>query len=108
MGGRRLRAVARDAIDRAAIDTGGFRFGKVLDIQDVKFPGGARYGDLPGMIALGAPAKLWLAGEGDQAPRLVKEFYAAAGAAKSLTLFHGEQPQACEAAVQWLLAKAKE
>ncbi|MEK7686532.1 MAG: acetylxylan esterase [Verrucomicrobiota bacterium] len=102
-------AVARDAIDRAAIDTGGFRFGKVLDIQDVKFlPGGAKYGDLPGMIALGAPAKLWLAGEGDQAPRLVKEFYAAAGAAKSLTLFHGEQPQACEAAVQWLLAKAKE
>ena len=34
-------------------------------IGDLNFlPGGAKYGDLPGMLALGAPGELWLAGEG--------------------------------------------
>ena len=31
------RAVAGDAIDRAAVDTGGFRFGKLLDYRDPQF-----------------------------------------------------------------------
>ena len=52
------RAQSRDAVDRAVIDTGGFRFGKLLNIHDVDFlPGGAKYGDLPGMLALGAPGQ---------------------------------------------------
>ena len=61
------RAVAGDAIDRAAVDTGGFRFAKLLDYRDPQFlPGGAKYLDLPGMLALGAPHPLWLAGEGSE------------------------------------------
>jgi len=59
------RALAGEAVDRAAADTGGFRFGQVLDYRDPMFlPGGAKYLDLPGMISLNAPHPLWLKGEG--------------------------------------------
>ncbi len=59
------RALAGEAVDRAASDTGGFRFGKVLDYRDPMFlPGGAKYLDLPGMISLNTPHALWLKGEG--------------------------------------------
>jgi len=45
-------AMCGDTIETVAIDTGGFRFGKVLDIHDPNFlPGGAKYGDLPGVFA---------------------------------------------------------
>ncbi len=55
---------AREAITRAVVETGGFRFGKILEIHDANFlPGGAKYGDLPGMIALAAPAKVVEIGE---------------------------------------------
>ncbi len=48
------RAVSGDTIDLAAIDTGGFRFAKLLDYRDPQFfPGGAKYLDLPGILALG-------------------------------------------------------
>jgi len=61
------RALAGEAVDRAAADTRGFRFGKVLDYRDPMFlPGGAKYLDLPGMIALNAPHPLWLKGEDKQ------------------------------------------
>lgn len=47
------------AIDRAALETGGFRFSRLLDVYDPNFlPGGARYGDLPGMLALAAPTRV--------------------------------------------------
>ncbi len=57
------RAVSGDAIDLAAIDTGGFRFANLLDYRDPQFlPGGAKYLDLPGLLALGAPVVCgWLA-----------------------------------------------
>jgi len=58
------RAVSGDAIQRAVIDTEGFRFGQVLNIHDPNFlPGGAKYGDLPGFLALAVPAPTLLIGE---------------------------------------------
>ncbi len=52
------RALARSSIDRAAIETGGFRFSRLLDFRDPDFvPGGAKYGDLPALLALGAPGR---------------------------------------------------
>ena len=97
------RAVAGEAIDRAAIDTGSFRFGKILRLRDPQFlPGGAKYLDLPGMLALGAPHKLWLAGEGKD-PEVVGGIYRAAGKAEALSVFHGEAGQKAAAAVAWLL-----
>lgn len=61
------RALAGEAITRAAADTGGFRFGNVLDYRDPMFlPGGSKYLDLPGMITLGGDLPLWLKGEGKE------------------------------------------
>ena len=98
-------AVASGAIQAAAIDTAGFRFGKVLDILGVDFlPGGAVYGDLPGMLAVGAPSRLWLAGEGSQAPALVQEAYAGNNAARRLTLATESGAQSGPAAVRWMAA----
>jgi len=88
-------------IERAAVDTGGFRFGKVLDYRDPNFlPGGSKYLDLPGMLALGAPHALWLAGEGGQ-PGLVADVYKAAGGAQKLTVAAGSA--GAQDAVAWLL-----
>jgi len=51
-------ALCGDTIDAVAIDTAGFRFSKVLDIHDPNFlPGGAKYGDLPGVLKMG-PASI--------------------------------------------------
>lgn len=97
------RAVSGNAIDRAVVSTGGFRFGKLLDFRDPQFlPGGAKYLDLPGMLALSAPNPLWLAGEGSD-PALVGDTYRNAGQAKNLTTFGGEASKVQAAAVEWLL-----
>ena len=59
------RALAGEAVDRAAVDTHGFRFGKVLDYRDPMFlPGGSKYLDLPGLIKLNASHPLRVKGEG--------------------------------------------
>lgn len=95
--------LAGDAIDRAAIDTQGFRFGQVLDYRDPMFlPGGAKYLDLPGLIALHAPRPLWLAGE-QQKPELISAAYRAASQPDGLATFTGDAEKKQAAASQWLL-----
>jgi hypothetical protein len=60
------RALSDGAINRAIIDTAGFRFADVPDIYDPNFvPGAAKYGDLLGLLAYGQGALL-LAGEGEK------------------------------------------
>lgn len=93
---------APEAVARAAIDTAGFRFGQVLDIHSPDFlPGGAKYFDLPGLIALAAPTPLSLAGEGEDAP-LVTAAYRAAGHADHLQIV-GEASSNHERSIDWLL-----
>jgi dienelactone hydrolase len=100
------RAQAGDAIRSAAIFTGGFRFGGVLDLQTPDFlPGGAKYGDVPGLLALAAPGKLWLGGEGDHAPELVQNMYKKAQAADNLSLSTAARSDSTAAAVKWLIGK---
>jgi hypothetical protein len=97
------RAVAGSTVNRAAIDTGGFRFGALLDFRHPQFlPGGAKYLDLPGLLASPGPAPLWLAGEGD-ATGIVRDTYAAPAAAKQLHAFTGKPAEAQADAVRWLL-----
>jgi dienelactone hydrolase len=94
------RAVAGGAITGAAIDTGGFRFSAVRDLQDVNFlPGGARYFDLPGMLALGAPGRLWVMGEEGEGLDVVRRVYEAeqAGDQVRMSAWPG-----MEAGVAWL------
>jgi hypothetical protein len=99
-------AQARGAVARAAIDTGGFRFSALQDVYHVDFlPGGARYGDLPGLLALSAPTPIWLAGEGRQAPPIVRAAFTAAGSAEKLTMFSDDTRDRAEAAVDWLLSQ---
>jgi hypothetical protein len=86
------------------VDTAGFRFAKLKSIDDADFlPGGAKYLDLPGLMALSAPYPLWLAGEGGKAPPVLEAAYRAAGHPNQLTLFAGGKKDADAAAVKWLL-----
>jgi hypothetical protein len=58
------KAMAGKAVERAVVDTGGFRFANVPAVDHPDFlPGGAKYFDLPGLLALCAPGELWLRGE---------------------------------------------
>ena len=92
------------AFRRAAIDTGGFRFGKLADVYDLNFlPGGVKYGDLPGILALATPVNLWLAGEGKTAPPILRAAYQTSANANKLTLFAGRGEETDKAAVGWLL-----
>ena len=100
------RAQAGAQIDRAVIDTAGFRFAKLTAIDDPDFlPGGAKYLDLPGILALSAPCPLWLAGEGHAGPPVVAAAYRAAGAGGGPNSFRwaGAGSRIC-AAVRWLTA----
>ncbi len=64
-----VAAICGDAVQDLAIDTLGFRFGKVSDLHDPNFlPGGAKYGDLPGMLAFAHDKSPWIRSEGFPAP----------------------------------------
>ncbi|MCB1094462.1 MAG: acetylxylan esterase [Verrucomicrobiae bacterium] len=55
---------ATSAVHGYAIDTAGFRFIDIDDIHSPDFtPGGAKYGDLPGILARLAPTPMLLGGE---------------------------------------------
>ncbi len=48
------RAQSGKALDRVALHLGEFRFGRILDLHSPDFlPGGAKYGDVEGLITLG-------------------------------------------------------
>ncbi len=98
------RALAREAIHGVAVDTKGFRFDDVPDIYDVNFlPGAAKYGDLPGMLALGAPGRLWVTGEGSTLPPLVQTIYKKARGTRNLTAVTASEDAELQA-TRWLLA----
>ena len=95
------RAQAGDAVARTVVDTAGFRFADLTSFSDPDFlPGGAKYLDLPGMIALATPGELWLAGEGGQAAPVIAAAYKASGHPEKLTI---PTDTSTEAAVKWLL-----
>jgi dienelactone hydrolase len=61
------RALAGKAIDRAWIETDGFRFGNITDYRDPMFlPGGAKYLDMEGLILLNEGLPLGLRSEGEE------------------------------------------
>ena len=99
------RAIAGHAIGRAAIDTAGFRFANLTAIDDPDFlPGSAKYGDLPGMLALSAPYPLWLAGEDNRiAPSVISAAYRAIGHPERLAVSHEEGREQESLAIEWLL-----
>ncbi len=102
-------AQARGVVSNAAIDTQGFRFEQLKDVYNADFmPGGAKYDDLRGLLALAAPMNLWLAGEGKEAPAIVNAAYRSTGKAGNLTLYPGDtrtMTTVAKAAIDWLLER---
>lgn len=97
------RCRAGNALRSAAIDTGGFRFLGVRDLQHPDFlPGGAKYGDILGMLAAAETAPLWLAGESGSA-EWVRAAFAAADASGKLHLSDAAPETRVASAVDWLL-----
>ncbi len=91
------RALAGQAVDRAALDTNGFRFGQVLNYRDPMFlPAAAKYLDLPGMLALNAPHPVWISGEGNKPEVFSAKF-------SEIVSFSGDAKNKESAAVDWLL-----
>ena len=98
------RAQAGGAVHRAAIDTSGFRFASLDNIASPQFlPGGAKYGDLLGILALSAPHDLWLGGEGHEAPDVVRAAYDAAGRSSGLVMYAGGEDSEEASAIDWFL-----
>jgi hypothetical protein len=70
------RAQSGNAIAKCAVDTAGFRFASLDRVTHPMFvPGAAKYGDVPALLALNAPQKLWIAGEGDAVEPSAKRAY---------------------------------
>ncbi len=93
-------------VARAALDTAGFRFGAVRDIRDPNLlPGGAKYHDLPGMLALAAPQQIWVAGEDAISLDVVMAAYRAIDASQALTIHSATSDPIEKSAIDWLLSE---
>lgn len=98
------RAIAGSAIDRAAIDTAGFRFASVKSQRHGDFmPGAVKYGDVPTLLALSAPHPLWLRGENAASAASVRAAYRSANAEDCLTTPEPNHGDATTAIVDWLI-----
>ena len=94
------RSLAEGRIDRAVVDTDGFRFRTLKSYRDVNFlPGAVKYGDVPALLSLSAPHKLWISGEDGKVPGIVKAAYDASGWGGNVT----SSERGISAAVDWLL-----
>ena len=72
-------ALAGTAVTSAAVDTQGFRFATITNIRDVNLlPGAVKYGDVPALVALCAPAKMAVAGDTAESAALATTAYKAA------------------------------
>ena len=97
------RVCSGQALHAIAIDTAGFRFSSILDYRDPQFlPGGAKYGDLPGILALGCPGLLWLSGEGETIPALIQKRCQILGTDNKCSLYNGSEWWKTEASTVWL------
>jgi hypothetical protein len=97
------RAIAGKQIDKAAIDTEGFRFADLKSYRDPNFvPGVVKYGDLPALLALSAPNPIWFGGEEGAIAKPAKAAYAATNSPQAVT--SSELQNAPDVGVTWLLS----
>lgn len=95
------RAIAGNQIDKAAIDTQGFRFADITSYRDPNFlPGAVKYGDLPNLLALSAPHALWISGEKGELPTSVMQAYKSENRQEQVA--SSALQNATDAAVGWL------
>ena len=73
-------SLAGKAVSAIGVDTAGYRFGTITGIRDVNLlPGAVKYGDVPAMLALCAPAKLGVIGETAETASITVAAFQAAG-----------------------------
>lgn len=96
------RAMAGAGVDGAAIDTEGFRFTNLSSYRDVNFlPGAVKYGDLPALLALSAPHRLFVCGETEESLRIAIAAYAASGQRQNLIIDHEQPPDVFKGVALW-------
>ena len=99
------RAQGGEALQRTAIDTGGFRFVDINQLDHSMFlPGAARYLDLPGLLLL--PQRggdLWLTGESADRLSRIRDAHRASGHAFELVTFPVAAHDPATSVVNWLL-----
>ena len=97
------RALAGPDVDGAAIDTGGFRFANLESCRDVDFlPGAVKYGDLPALLALSAPQRLFICGDTGESLGIVTAAYAASGQRQNLTIEQERPKDVFKGIAKWL------
>lgn len=98
------RSIAGSAIDKLALDTGGFRFADITDYRDPNFvPGAVKYGDIHALLALSSPNPLWFAGEKGKIPGMILTAYTSEQ--KRFAVNSWALQSTAEPAVDWLLMK---
>jgi dienelactone hydrolase len=97
------RPLCGEAVARTAADAAGFRFEQVHSTDDeMMLPGALKYGGLPALAALAAPADLYVHNDRDTGTdRWLPDAYAATGADENLER-HPEKRPAVDV-VTWLL-----
>jgi dienelactone hydrolase len=97
------RSLCGDAVNRTAADFDGFRFDKVRTTTDEMMqPGALKYGGLPALAALAAPAEMYVHNyQGTGSGRWLKPIYDAAGAAEKLQRSSAKITD--QKVVEWLL-----
>jgi dienelactone hydrolase len=97
------RGLCGDAVTRTAADFNGFRFEQVRTTADEMMqPGALKYGGLPALAALAAPAELYVHNhQGTGAGSWLKTVYESAGAKEKL--HRSPDKTAEEKVVEWLL-----
>jgi dienelactone hydrolase len=97
------RAIAGKAINKMAVDTGGFRFANLTNYLDPDFlPGAVKYGDMMGLLSLSSPNPLWVAGEQGKIPGPLLMAYTAVDKRDAVDSWALQT--VIEPAVKWLLA----
>ncbi len=92
----------KGAVDKAAVNTEGFRFASLKSIRDPRFlPGVTKYGDVPGLLGLAEAKELLVAGEGGKLPALTAAVVNAAQRGDHVTA--DGSANAANSAVEWLL-----
>ncbi|MCA9050186.1 MAG: acetylxylan esterase, partial [Planctomycetaceae bacterium] len=98
------RAIVGSEIRAAAIDTNGFRFDSLTDWKDAQFlPGAVKYGDVPTLLSLSSPHRLWIGGEA-AIPEIVAQCYRADGSPETVATV-ADAADRTRAAVDWLIGQ---
>jgi hypothetical protein len=95
--------LAAKEVKQVAVDQADFRFAAVDDLHSTMFlPGGGKYDDLPGILAMSAPKPLWLATTKPQPHEIVAGAYGDVQK-QEVAYYGGDDTDKLQAIVDWLL-----